>query len=186
VTPAIQTVTAPYRGPVAPDELGERDIVRFSPALVLVLLPAALAGCGGNDDRPSAARGSGSAFATASATASAAPTPTPTPTPTLAPAKVTTRVKDCFDGNCRLKVGGPVRIPLNAKKFHYSSLEVVSVTAHSLTYQVPYPQGGGAAQTLGVGGSGSFGYRSDPAVEVRLESVTRGKAVLALTPGKIE
>jgi hypothetical protein len=62
----------------------------------------------------------------------------------------------------------------------------VSVGSHSLSYFVAYPQGGGAQQTLGIGGSGSFGFRKDPAIEVRLESVSKGKAVLAITSGKIE
>jgi hypothetical protein len=99
---------------------------------------------------------------------------------------VTTKVRDCVDGNCRLRVAAPVRVGLDAKKFHYSSFEIVAITSHSLTYQVRYPQGGGAIQVLGVGGSGSFGFRSHPSIEVRLESVTRNKAVVDVTVGKNE
>ncbi|AXK36835.1 hypothetical protein DVA86_34155 [Streptomyces armeniacus] len=97
---------------------------------------------------------------------------------------MTSDPKDCFDADCRLKVSGPTTIRLDAEKFHYPALNVVEVGRDSLRYQVDYPQGGGAEQILGPGGSGSFGFRSQPPVEVKLESVKGGTALLALTPGK--
>jgi hypothetical protein len=153
--------------------------VRCLPALVMLVLPATLLGCGGGgDDDPPAARGSGSA------SVPAAVTPTPTPTPTATPEAITTHVKDCFDAICRLKVTRPVRVPLDFKKFHYSSFKIVAIGPDSLTYRVDTPRDGELGSTLGVGGSGGFSFRSDPEVSLRLESAHKGVAVLAITQGK--
>lgn len=104
--------------------------------------------------------------------------------PTESPGEpITSDVGDCFGGQCRLEVLGPTAIPLDANRFHYESIAVVAVTSSSLTYQVPYPTGGHAEQTLGVGGSGSFGFRGQDSISVRLESIDSGHAVLSLVPG---
>lgn len=92
-------------------------------------------------------------------------------------------MKDCYDGNCTLLLAKPTRIPLNAKKLHYSSMRVTAISKKSLTYQVPYPGGGGAQSTIGVGiGSSTFGFRGSPTVEVGL-TLVKGKPALVLQLG---
>ena len=92
-------------------------------------------------------------------------------------------MKDCYDGNCTLLLTKPTRIPLNAKKLHYSSMRVTAISTKSLTYKVPYPGGGGAQSTIGVGlGSSTFGFRGSPTVEVGL-TLVKGKPALVLQVG---
>lgn len=93
------------------------------------------------------------------------PRPRPKPTRTEKP---TSDIHDCYDGNRLLKVSDPVRIPLNKKKFHYSSMQVVEVTPSGLRFHVPYPNGGGTR----------------PSIEVKLISMKRGKGLLSLTAQK--
>ena len=131
---------------------------------------------------PSATTASASPAApTASPTPSAVPTPTTAkPRPLAPPSK---NVKDCYDGNCTLLLTRPTRIPLNAKKLHYSSMRVTAISTKSLTYKVPYPGGGGAQSTIGVGlGSSTFGFRGSPTVEVGL-TLVKGKPALVLQLG---
>jgi hypothetical protein len=94
-------------------------------------------------------------------------------------------VKDCFDGECTLLLTGPTTIPLDFGKLHYTSMNITAISADSLSYTVPYPEGGGAGQTIGVGlNGGSFGFRGDPSVEVGLMLVG-GKPALVLQLGPI-
>jgi hypothetical protein len=166
--------------------------MRRLPAVALpVLALCALAGCGSPEATPRAASPSAAASTSAapsSAPATSAPpttTPASTPTPEATPSrKPTSRIKDCFDGDCLLKVSGPVTIPLNAKKFYYPKFEVVSVKSKTLTYWVEYPHGGGAQQVMGKGARSSFGFRSRTPVEVSLVSIEKGKALLSISPGK--
>lgn len=72
---------------------------------------------------------------------------------------------------------------MNAEKFHYSSMQVTSISAESLTFNVPYPGGGGATTTIDRGlDGGSFSYRDLPSIEVGLMLV-HGKPALVLQPG---
>ncbi|QUH04018.1 hypothetical protein HUO13_27220 [Saccharopolyspora erythraea] len=91
-----------------------------------------------------------------------------------------TNVADCFDAECTLAVTGPITIPLDRARFYYPELSVVSVTPEGLTYRVDYPHGGGAEQGMGPGGGSGFGFRDFPMVEVKLESINDGTAVLVL------
>lgn len=96
----------------------------------------------------------------------------------------TTRVSDCFDGECLLKVSKPVDIRLNAKKYYYPEMSIVAIDAKSITYTVDYPHGGGAQQVLGPGGGGGFGFRSYPSVKVTLVSIKKGTALVSISPEK--
>lgn len=145
-----------------------RGLVALIPVFVV-----ALAGCGGTHTAAAPAK----TKAKPSPSRTASPSPSPTEPPT-------SDVKDCRDGTCLLKVSGPVRVPLNKKKFHYSSLRVVDVTSSSLSYQVPYPNGGGSSQTLSPGGGGAFGFRTSPSIAVKLVSMKHGHGLLSLTAGK--
>jgi predicted small lipoprotein YifL len=151
---------------------------RFMASASLVpLLLAPLAGCGtqpdGPPEKPPAATKS-SSDGSAKNKPSKKPSPTPPPE--------TTDPKDCFDAECTLKVTKPVTIPLDKKKFHYPEMKVVAFDSKSLSYQVDYPGGGGAQQVLSPGGGSGFGFRSNPSVEVKLLSITKGTARLSLTP----
>ncbi|MBB5078996.1 hypothetical protein [Nonomuraea endophytica] len=142
--------------------------------LLPVLVVCALAGCASPDTGPQAA------------------TPAPTPsTPTTSASATespsrepTTKVKACFDGDCLLKLSKPVTIRLNAKKFYYPKLEVVAIDKDTITYWVEYPHGGGVEQRLGEGGGSSFAFRENTPVEVKLVSITKGQALLSLSPGE--
>ncbi|MFI7639363.1 hypothetical protein [Nonomuraea sp. NPDC049400] len=168
--------------------------MRRLPAVALpVIALCALAGCGSPEATPRAASPSAAASTSAapssapatSAPPTTTPTSTPTPTPEATPSrKPTSRIKDCFDGDCLLKVSRPVTIPLNAKKFYYPKFEIVSVKSKTLTYWVEYPHGGGAQQVMGEGSRSSFGFRSRTPVEVSLVSIEKGKALLSISPGK--
>ncbi|MEU4832673.1 hypothetical protein [Streptosporangium sp. NPDC023615] len=163
--------------------------------LLPVLAVCALTGCGSPDAGPQAAPSSHTpgtpATSTTSTTSPEAPavSPTATPSPPSSPSpspsrKPTTRVKDCFDGDCLLKLSEPVTIRLNAKKFHYPRFKVVAVKANTITYWVEHANGGGAWQTLGEGGSSSFSFRERTPVEVSLVSIKKGRALLSISPGK--
>lgn len=103
---------------------------------------------------------------------------------TTRPAKTpTSNVKDCFDADCALIVSKPIGIPLDTKLFYYPELTVVAITSNSVTYRVDYPHGGRAEQSLSPGGQGQFGFRSFTPVEVGLDSITDGTAILVLSPG---
>lgn len=93
-------------------------------------------------------------------------------------------MRDCFDGDCLLRVSRPVTIRLNAKKFYYRQFHILDVGKSSITYLVEYPHGGGAQATLGKGGTSSFGFRKRPTVEVSLVSVKKGRALVSITAGK--
>jgi hypothetical protein len=144
-------------------------------------------GGGGGDDkgqaRPSASDSPSSDRPARSPSASPSAS-TPSPTRTAGP--TTSDPEDCFDGDCRLKLSAPTTIRLDAEKFHYPEMRVVRVGPDSLTYRVDYPGGGGAEQNLSPGGGSAFSFRSQTPVEVTLESITDGKAVLALSPGTPE
>ncbi|MFI6290824.1 hypothetical protein ACIBEJ_04525 [Nonomuraea sp. NPDC050790] len=148
--------------------------------LLPVLAVCALAGCGS----PQAAAPSSTPAASTPAVSTPAPetpSPTPSPSPTREP---TTKVKDCYDGDCLLKLSKPVTIWLNAKKFYYPKFEIVAVKADRITFWVEYPHGGGAEQTLGEGGGSSFSFRDRTPVDVTLVSIRNGRAVLSVSPGK--
>ncbi|SEG88349.1 hypothetical protein SAMN05444920_106226 [Nonomuraea solani] len=150
--------------------------------LLPVLALCALAGCGSPAPAPPAAAPSNTP---ATSTPAATPTPAPTPTSTPSPSrKPTTKVKDCYDADCLLKLSRPVTIRLNAKKFYYPKFEIVAVSAKTITYVVEYPHGGGAQQVLGKGGSSGFGFRDRPTVEVTLVSIRKGQALLSISPRK--
>ncbi|KDN21915.1 hypothetical protein DV20_13445 [Amycolatopsis rifamycinica] len=125
--------------------------------------------------------------ATPTPTTTAAPTPPPTsrsrnPNP---PAPPSNRIRDCFDGDCTLLLAKPATIPLDAGKFHYSSLRVTAISADSLAISVRYRQGGGAQSSIGPGlGGASFGFRGSPSIEVGLTQVG-GKPALVLQPGAV-
>lgn len=147
--------------------------MRCLTALVLAL-PVALLGCGkSGTDRP-AARATASQPTPAST--SSAPTPSGSPT-------VSSKVKDCFDGDCLLAVSKPVTIPLDKKRYYYPKFAITAVTSNQVSYRVDYPQGGHAEQRLSVGNESSFGFRSHPQVNVRLVSIAGKKAVIAISPG---
>jgi hypothetical protein len=94
-------------------------------------------------------------------------------------------VKDCFDGDCTLLLSQPTTISLDAKRFHYSSMRVTSISVESLSFSVSYPQGGGAQSSIGPGlGGASFGFRGSPSIEVGLTLVD-GKPALVLQPGPV-
>ncbi|HEY1177034.1 MAG TPA: hypothetical protein VGF17_12830 [Phytomonospora sp.] len=143
----------------------------FAPLLAAL---TAVAGCGTD----AAVRDPIAATAPSGGPPAASPTPSPTPSP-QAP---TTRVADCFDGDCVLLVSRPVSIPLDAEKFHYEVLEIVDVTDDALTYFVPYGGGGGASSQLGVGGGGGFGFRGETGISLRLTSIEDGTATLVISP----
>ncbi|MET0496339.1 MAG: hypothetical protein ABW000_24695 [Actinoplanes sp.] len=159
---------------------------------VLAALALILAGC--DSETPTAQpQPSSPPATTASPTPTPSATPTPatptpaTPTPTTAKPRPTAppsrNVRDCYDGNCTLLLTKPTRIPLNVKKFHYSSMRVTAISKKSLTYLVPYPGGGGAQSTIGVGlGGSTFSFRGSPAVEVGL-TLVKGKPALVLQVG---
>lgn len=154
----------------------------------LVVLPLILTSCGISPDEPKAAEGKTSPGAAASA--SPAPTgggdaSTPTPAAPASPdaQEPTTKVKDCFDGDCLLKVTEPVDIKLDAKKYYYKKIQIVDVGEKTMTYVVDYPHGGGAQQMLGPGGSSSFGFRSYPSINVTLVSAKKGRLLVSITPG---
>lgn len=142
---------------------------------LIPVLAVGLAACGGTDTAAKPAKPAAKASPSRTASPSRSPEPSEPPT---------SDVKDCRDGTCLLKVDGPVRIPLDKKRFHYSSLRVVDVTSSSLSYQVPYPNGGGSSQTLSPGGGGAFGFRTRPSIAVKLVSMKDGKGLLSLTAGK--
>lgn len=162
-----------------------RHLSFFVPALALALI-----GCGGPDGDPAAAPSSGSSPAASSAAPSGTPTQPPSASPTVVPttapatksAKLSTQVRDCRDGDCRLLVSKPVTIPLDTKRFYYPSITVTEVTRESLTYQVRYPHGGGAVQRLSPGNKGGFGFRSYTHLEVALERTSQGRLVLVISP----
>ena len=147
-----------------------RIIAAGTAALGLTLI---LAGCGG----------SGTDQHAASPSRSAAP-PSPSPSPSPSPTQPATRdVRDCYDADCTLLVTKPLRIPLNAKLFHYPAVIVESLAGGTLTYRVDYPQGGMSEAHLSPGNSSSFGYRSATPITVKLLSLKHGTAILSLTPG---
>ena len=117
---------------------------------------------------------------TPSATPSAAPTSSPpSPSPVT---KVSANKKDCYDGDCILRLTKPTRIPLNAKKLHYSAMRVTAVSTESLSYTVAYPGGGGVQASVGPGGASTFGFREFPTITVSL-TVVGGKPALVLKRG---
>jgi hypothetical protein len=157
----------------------------------LAALSLVLAGCGGTP----VAQPSTTPVATteAPAASSAPPATTASSTPATVssstnpnpPAPPSNKVRDCYDGDCTLLLSRPTTIPLDAGKFHYSSMRVTAISADSLSYSVAYPQGGGAQSSVGPGlGGGSFGFRGSPSIEVGLTSVG-GKPALVLQPGAI-
>jgi hypothetical protein len=143
--------------------------------LLVPVLSLTLASCGSSPEETKAAPTASRSPNSSSAPVSASPSPTRTPT---------TKIKDCFDGDCLLEVDGPVDIKLDKKTFYYPEFSIVSVDENSLTYYVEYPHGGGAQQVLSPGGGGSFAFRDNTPVEVKLVSVKDGKALLSLTPGR--
>ncbi|MFI6904860.1 hypothetical protein ACIBKY_26595 [Nonomuraea sp. NPDC050394] len=154
--------------------------------LLPVLAMCALAGCaspeaGRQATAPTPTTGIPSKPGTPATSAPATESPTPSPSPTR---EATTKVKDCFDGDCLLKLSKPVTIRLNAKKFYYPKFEVVAIDADTITYRVDYPHGGGSEQRLGEGGGGAFAFRKHTPVEVRLVSIKKGRALLSVSPGE--
>ncbi|WP_433870107.1 hypothetical protein [Saccharopolyspora sp. CA-218241] len=114
-------------------------------------------------------------------TAPAAPE-APAPPPPR-PEPPSTDVAECFDADCTLVVTGPLTIPLDAARFYYPEMTLVSVTPDALTYYVTYPDGGVAIRArLGPGGGGSFGSRGHATVQVKLDSLGDGTTVVVLTP----
>ncbi|GAA3154621.1 hypothetical protein GCM10020001_092870 [Nonomuraea salmonea] len=193
------TSTAPapmsFVAPLIPVRYG-----RVRRVLAGCVLVGVVAGCGAAEEPPAAAAPASTPATTAptsaaptsaaptsaaeaSATPSASPTPSPSPSPTKK-RKATSRVRDCFDGDCLLRVSRPVTIRLNAKKFYYRQFHILDVGKSSITYLVEYPHGGGAQATLGKGGTSSFGFRKRPTVEVSLVSVKKGRALVSITAGK--
>ncbi|MFI6540725.1 hypothetical protein ACIBHY_50280 [Nonomuraea sp. NPDC050547] len=148
--------------------------------LLLVIAMCALAGCASPETGRQAAVSTPTP-STPATSASATESPTPSPSPTR---QATTKVKDCFDGDCLLKLSKPVTIRLNAKKFYYPKFEVVAIDARTITYRVEYPHGGGSEQRLGEGGGGGFAFRKHTPVEVRLVSIKKGQALLSVSPGE--
>ena len=151
-------------------------------ALVLAALGLALTACGGRQTEaqapPPPAPSSPPPSTSATPTTSSSPSARPTAPPS-------SNVRDCFDADCTLLLTKPATIPLDAGKFHYSSMRVTAISADSLSYSVSYPNGGSASSTVGVGLAGSsFGFRGSPAVEVGLTLVD-GKPALVLQPGEI-
>ncbi|MFI9388838.1 hypothetical protein [Kutzneria sp. NPDC052558] len=150
-------------------------------AAVLAALALALAGCGTTTP---AAQPPSTAPTTTSTTTSSTPTTTSAPRirshrPVAPP---TSRVTDCFDGDCTLLLTAPTTIPLDNKTFHYPSMTVTAISADSLTYSLTIPEGGGASTTIGPGlAGGSFGFRDSPSIEVGL-TVVDGTPALILQP----
>lgn len=151
--------------------------MRWLLAAHVPVLTLVLASCGSSPDAPRSA----SPNATTSASRAASPTSTPATTRTAAS---TSKVKDCFDGDCLLQVSKPVDIRLDTKKFYYPELAIVAVDASGISYRVDYPHGGSAQQVLSPGSGSSFGFRSYTPVEVKLVSINKRKALIAISPGK--
>jgi hypothetical protein len=149
--------------------------------VVFAAFALALIGCGGKT--PVAQAPSPSAARTSSP-----PPSEPASSPTASrnpPAPPSSNVKDCFDADCTLVLSKPAKIPLDAKRFHYSSMRVTAISAQSLTFTVDYPQGGGSSSTIGPGlANGSFGFRGSPLIEVGLTLVD-GNPALVLQPGDV-
>jgi hypothetical protein len=80
-----------------------------------------------------------------------------------------------------LAVTKAVKIPLDAARFYYPAMSVVSVTPESLTYRIDPPHGGRLQSSVGLGGGGAFGFRDHTHLQVRFESVG-GRSVLVLSP----
>ncbi|MEU4742457.1 hypothetical protein AB0G02_18610 [Actinosynnema sp. NPDC023658] len=118
--------------------------------------------------------------------ATTAPETSTTPTATTSPATPappSSNVDDCFDGDCTLLLTGPVEVPLDAATFYYSSMHVTEISPDTLSYYVPYPDGGGTQSTIGAGlGSGEFGFQGQPSIRVGLV-VVDGTPALVLQPG---
>ncbi|WP_198958220.1 hypothetical protein [Amycolatopsis sp. KNN50.9b] len=159
--------------------------------LALAALSLVLAGCG--TETPAAPQPAPAPATTTTAqptttvppATSATPTTTPPSTNPNPPAPPSSKVRDCFDGDCTLLLAKPTTIPLDAKRFHYSSMRVTAFSADSLSFAVTYPQGGGTQSSIGPGlGSASFGFRGSPSIEVGLTLVD-GKPALVLQPGPI-
>lgn len=160
---------------------------RFRLALLLTLTVAGLVAC--SVSRSGAARTSAPATSTEETSSTSETTSEESsgdedegPRPNDEP--ITTNPGDCADGQCRLRVSGPVNIPLDASRYHYSVLLVVAVAADSLGIQVPFEGGGGTDSTISVGGSTAFGFQEGPSIWLTLETVVNGAAVLNLTPGE--
>lgn len=92
-------------------------------------------------------------------------------------------MRDCYEADCTLLVSGPVTIPLDVGRFHYTSVAVSSVTADTVLTSQASPDGGGGGLILHPGGSGSFGYRSLPEVIVSVISIRNGVATVQLRTG---
>ncbi|WP_215546290.1 hypothetical protein [Amycolatopsis sp. CA-230715] len=147
-----------------------------------------LAGCGGEapvaqappstSQPPTTTQPPPSTTSSATPTSSSeAPSSSQKPLPVAPPSS---NVKDCFDGDCTLLLAKPAKIPLDTKTLHYSSMRVTSISAESLAYFVPYPGGGGASSTVGVGlGGSAFGFKDGPMIRVGLTLVD-GKPALVL------
>ncbi|WP_157358855.1 hypothetical protein [Amycolatopsis sp. ATCC 39116] len=122
---------------------------------------------------------------TVPSTTSTSAEPTTTTANPNPPAPPSSKVRDCFDGDCTLLLSKPTTIPLDAARFHYASMRVTAISADGLTFSVTYPQGGGAQSSIGPGlGGASFGFRGSPSIEVGLTLVD-GKPALVLQPGPV-
>lgn len=164
----------------------------------LAALSLALTGCGSAPVASPPTPPVSTTNAPAASPASSAPPLTPPPTtatPTPAatsrsanpnpPAPPSNKVRDCFDGDCTLLLSRPTTIPLDAKKFYYSSLRVTAISADSLSFSVADAHGGDSEVSIGPGLGGlSFGFGDSPSLEVGLTTVD-GKPALVLQPGAI-
>jgi len=159
---------------------------RFRLALLVTLTTAGLVSCSvsrSGAPRTSSSSTSSTSSAEETSTTSEEPSSEENEAPPPNDETVTANPADCVDGQCRLLVTGPLSIPLDASRYHYSVLVVVAVAADSLSIQVPFEGGGGTDTTIGVGGSTAFGFQDGPSIWVSLQTVVNGSAVLNLTPG---
>ena len=113
--------------------------------------------------------------------------PTPAPTSTRPPARTeppTTDVADCRDGSCTLVVRKPVRIPLDASRFHYSSLRLLDVSSDGLELQ-PTDSDGGPTISISGGGESTIGFTGFRGITLRLDTAG-GRRLLVLAPGPVQ
>lgn len=110
---------------------------------------------------------------------------TPSPEPSAAPSAPaaspsasggTDTVKDCFDGDCLLRVSKPTVVPLHIK-YGITRLEITAIDADTVTIQLSFGAGAGG-ETTGSAGSTLTVNK----LVIRVVSVDGGTAVLDFTP----
>lgn len=152
----------------------------FRLTLLAAVITAWLAGCSMSRSGPPATSTSPTS-AEETSTTSAEPSRDEDEPPPLNDEPITSNSADCVDGQCRLPVSGPVKIPLDASRYYYPEVWIIAVTADSLTFQLPFEGRGGTSASIGAGGSAGIGHDGPPLIWLTLET---GSTVINLTPSE--